>query len=203
MNKFMSIIVLASVMFLAVGCCDDAKAATPAKLSVNAVAQAGFDNLTADQQAQVLQSITAIQTKDSAVIDNVDKWVNVGERIGKMLGGAAREVGMAANDFAKTDVGRMTALLIMWNYMGQDVISIAAHFGGALMVLILGFTWLFTAVRRSTPITRTYDPTQKNWFGNAKLVKEVREKLSGDQQVGYTVSAAVVIGVATILVVTF
>ncbi len=202
MNKFFGSIVLAAVVALSAGCCGDAEAATEAKLSSTTVVDAGFDKLTAAQQAQIVQSIADAQTKESEVIDTVDKWVNVGERIGKMVGGAAREVGVAANEFIQTDVGKMTAAMIIWNYMGADVVDVLVHVVGGSMFIVIGLTWIFIVMRRSSPTQVTYSTTEKNWFGNYVIVKKERDDLTSDQQIGFTLSAAVVLAVGLVSVLT-
>jgi hypothetical protein len=201
-NKFFSIIALSAVISLGGGC-DDAVAATESKLSVNAVVDAGFDKLPADQQAQIIQTVAAAQTKGStnSMADVVDKWVNVGERLGKVMGGAAKEIGVAANDFAKTDLGRMTAMLVVWNYMGKDIIDVVVHVGGGLLILVVGLSWIYIIMRRSQEVTTTYSDTVKNVFGNYVIVHKERVGLSSDQQVGFLFAAAVIIVVGVIMMI--
>lgn len=202
MNKFFSTIALAAFVALSVGCCGDANAASESKLSVNTVAEAGFDKLTAEQQAQIVQSIAASQSKESDVIDTVDKWVNVGERIGKMVGGAAREVGIAANEFVQTDVGKMTAAMIVWNYMGADVVDVFVHVVGGTAFIFIGLTWIFIVMRRSQDTKIVYSTTEKNWFGNYVVIGNERDALTSDQQFGFTGAAAFVLVVGMIAVLT-
>lgn len=203
MNKFFSIIALAAVIGLS-GCCGDANAAAEPKLSVDAVSQAGFNNLTAEQQAQILQTITAAQTQSEGgeMVDVVDKWVNVGERLGKVMGGAAKEIGIAANDFAKTDLGRMTAMLVVWNYMGKDVVDIIVHLGGGLLILVVGLSWIYIIMRRSHNVEVVYSDTVKNVFGNYVVVKKKSYELDSDQQVAYIFSAALVILLSVVMMLT-
>lgn len=201
MNKFFRTVAITAIIALA-GCCGKAHAAQEAKLSVQAVAQAGFDNLSADQQAQVLQSITAAQAKDTTTVDKVDKWVNVGERIGKMMGGAAKEIGVAANDFVKTDVGRWTAILIIWNYMGKDAVGIVAHFGGGLLLLTVGLLWLRAMLDRTRTITITYDETRKTWFGNFAKKQVIKSAADDSFVFGITASSLVLLVISTVIILT-
>ena len=202
MKKFFGSIALAAFVALAAGCCGDANAATESKLSVNTVAEAGFDKLSAEQQAQIVSSIAAAQSKESDVIDTVDKWVNVGERIGKMVGGAAREVGIAANEFVQTDVGKMTAAMIVWNYMGADVVDVFVHVVGGTAFIFIGLTWIFIVMRRSQDYKVVYSTTEKNWFGNYVVIGKERDSLTSDQQFGFTGSAAFVLVLGMIAILT-
>lgn len=202
MKKFFGSIALAAFVALTAGCCGDANAATEAKLSVNTVAEAGFDKLSAEQQAQIVSSIAAAQTKESDVIDTVDKWVNVGERIGKMVGGAAREVGIAANEFVQTDVGKMTAAMIVWNYMGSDVVDIFVHVVGGMMFIVIGLSTVFFIMRRSRDTVVTYSDTKTNLLGNPVVEKVERDALSGDQQFSFTAAAGLVLALGSIMMLT-
>lgn len=202
MKKFFGSITLAAFVALAAGCCGDANAATEPKLSVNTVAEAGFDKLSAEQQAQIVQSITAAQSKETDVVDKVDKWVNVGERIGKMVGGAAKEIGVAANEFVQTDVGKMTAMLIVWNYMGSDVVNIFVHVVGGMMFIVIGLPTVFFIMRRSRDTVVTYSDTKTNLLGNPVVEKVERDALSGEQQFSFMVAAGLVLALGSIMMLT-
>lgn len=96
--------------------------AFPAFAAINNIDTNG---LTEAQKAQLVQQ--AEQMKNATPLDTankVDQWVNIGEKIGKMLGGAAKEVGIAVNEFVQTPVGKMTAVLIVWNYMGSMIVHV-------------------------------------------------------------------------------
>lgn len=104
---------------------------------------------------------------------SVNSWAEVGANIGKGLVGAARELGSAANDFAKTDVGKLTVVIIVWKMMGKELSETTGNglrfviklgFMGFLPLLwYLGFRFYFYALR---PATIEYDTT--------KLFKKVK-----------------------------
>lgn len=84
-------------------------------LNSDDVHRAGFSNLTTQQQADVLKQIatTVDQAKVMPIVteenvEKVERWVNVGTNIGKGLAGAAKELGVAVNDFSQTGVGQWT-----------------------------------------------------------------------------------------------
>lgn len=70
-----------------------------------------------------------------ATVDKVDRWSEISLRFAKAIGVAAEEMGMAANNFLKTDAGKLTAALIVWHVMGDDLSAIIS---GAL-IITLGF----------------------------------------------------------------
>ena len=68
------------------------------------------DNLTRDQIAQVNQTISEMKSSPSGVSSKVrgevSAWVDLGKGIGQATVAGAREVGIAANEFASTPLGK-------------------------------------------------------------------------------------------------
>lgn len=84
-------------------------------------------------------------------VDTVKEWASIGSQIGAGLAASARELGLAANDFAKSPVGKLTMFIIIWRYVGHAIVSD-----------IFGFVWLITLIpiwiylyRRTHYITTT------------------------------------------------
>jgi len=116
-------------------------------LSSDDVKQAGFDKLTDAQKIEIMQQVN--QKVESAPAETaatkVNEWVNVGSNIGKGLAGAAKEVGVAVNDFAKTDVGQLTMYLIVWQIMGGAIV----HIFGGILIWIVGFGMIYFYYRKA------------------------------------------------------
>lgn len=164
--------------------------------SVNAASAAveiNTSGLTESQKAQLVQQ--AEQMKKATPLETfekVDKWVDTGERIGKMMGGAAKEVGIAVNDFVKTPVGQMTAFLIIWNYMG----SMLVHVVGGFTILFITFGLLTWYSGRLREVKITYDrEAGKNWLGRYPILKREVTAMESDSWgfllFGYAVALAV------------
>lgn len=149
--------------------------AFPAFAAINNIDTNG---LTEAQKAQLVQQ--AEQMKNATPLDTankVDQWVNIGEKIGKMLGGAAKEVGIAVNEFVQTPVGKMTAVLIVWNYMGSMIVHVLS--GWAL--LIITFSLLLWYSKRVTGLEITYDKEAgRNWLGRYPILKIKRDDMPSD-----------------------
>lgn len=144
------------------------------------------------QKAALVQQIETINGSPDAIVEKVDKWVNAGERIGKMLGGAAKELGIAVNDFMNTPAGVLTVTLIIYQYIGNDLIHLVLGFS----VFVVGFFQLRKLTNGMYPETFTYDKEKTDIFGRAKLLeRKQRDTMSGDAAttlfVGYLVLTAV------------
>lgn len=151
----------------------------------------GWDELTPLQQTEVLKAIELTskansKAEDVPSIKEVDEWVNVGERIGKMLNGAAREVGMALSTFITTPAGKVALALIVWKVAGTAVV----HLVGAFMVWGIGAVVMTALYLRYSRVEITYDPERKNIFGRPLKKKEVIDELTSDQSWGLALGSA-------------
>lgn len=147
-------------------------------LDSNSVSSAGFSNLSDTQKAEVIQLVAqkaAINNgKGITSVESANEWLNIGERIGKGFAGAAKELGIAANQFADTPVGKWVAFLIIWHFFG----AMAVHIGFALLALVVGIFATRYAVNRMRDTKITYDLTKTNWFGNHPLASVEHTKLN-------------------------
>lgn len=168
-------------------------------MSAHAAIDVNTAGLTPSQKADLVkmaeqmreQQASPVIAKSEDIADTVGKWANVGEQFGKMIGGAAKEVGIAVNEFLKTPVGIMTAGLIIFNYVGGPIIHVTL----GLLIFAVGMTLVTWFIRRSTAMKVEYDLTKTNWFGNHPVKSEVRDELTEAQLViisfGYLITLAV------------
>lgn len=84
--------------------------------------------------------LTSIQTEPSTA-EKVNEWVAVGQGIGEGLVAMAERLGIAANEFATTPLGKIAIALLVWNYMGDTILHIfigfcIMFFGNALLLYL-------------------------------------------------------------------
>lgn len=83
----------------------------------------------AELQRQREQMIVANEGRDDTAsspheaVKKVNEWVEIGQGVGAGLAGAARELGIVANEFAQTPVGIITISLIVWKVAGGDILQ--------------------------------------------------------------------------------
>lgn len=169
----------------------------------DAISSAGWSNLSEPQKAEILKQVADKAGTSSAgempTVQKVSEWVDIGQKIGQMMGGAAKEVGIAVNDFVKTPVGQWTMALIIWKFMGSAII----HLVGGVLVLVVGFGFILFMIRKSKEVKYEYDSEKTDVFGRSRLKKVVREALSTDAVVGFTISAGIVLVVVLFTIFTF
>lgn len=169
-------------------------------LDSNSAHAAGFNKLTEPEKAEIIKQIAtkaqangsgnlAAAVADAAQPAKVDQWLNIGERVGKMIGGAAKEVGVAVNDFVKTPVGMTAMALIVWHYMGDMIV----HLFGGLMVLAVGISFILYFARKYTRTEIIYDSEKKDIFGRSVIKSVHKSKWDGEQIGSFMFATACVI----------
>jgi hypothetical protein len=103
--------------------------------------------LSEEQQAEIALQVakmksasgTDVQQKITQASDTAanisEKWAGVGKALAVGIVATAKELGIAANEFAVTPLGKITTALIVWNYIGKDILH-----------LILSFVLIFIGV---------------------------------------------------------
>lgn len=120
---------------------------------------------------QRAQSLKKEPTNVSATVrKEAEEWGNLGANMGKAMIGAAREIGVAANDFVSTPLGKVTAALVVYKLIGRDIIDIVT----GLITLITGTVLSVWLAMSQAFYTRKYE-TKSYLFGfwNRRIISEV------------------------------
>lgn len=186
---------------------------TWADISSTTIGGAGWDKLTAAQQAEILAKVTttvdkneqaerdakAAQAQQLADPNKIDEWVTLGQHIGQAFGGAAREVGVAANEFVTTPVGTLTIVLIIWHFVGNVLVHV---FGGAFVFFVgMGLIYWHSRAHRET--TDTYDPANHDMFGRSRRISHVKDKMDEGWATAYYAMGFITIIVSIITIFTY
>lgn len=93
------------------------------------------------EKAKVLRYI---ESPTSEAARRAQDWIDVGAGIGESLAATAGKLGVEVNKFATTPVGKLAMVLIVWHYMGDDIMGIVS---GLLWFAIFLPGWLYIAKR--------------------------------------------------------
>ena len=156
-----------------------------------------LSELTPEQVAEVKAKVSELKStaplaKAAAVSETVRKeagaWGELGANMGKAIVGAASEVGVAAADFAKTDLGKVITAIVIFKLVGSQALGV---FFGILVFTLGGLIvyYLLTSNRLSKRVKYVYVPVFWGMF-NRKKVESVEE--DGDYIVGRLLSAGIV-----------
>lgn len=174
--------------------------------------QAVLDQIdAATKKVEVPSPASAALAQAQEVADTAGKWAEIGHAIGSTLVTTARDLGVTANQFAMTPVGKIVVAIVVWKYLASDIAGIVTHFLVGMLFLIGGISLGLYFIRRAT--LRKVDSEEWShipvFWGlrvRQKLVKRtyvMKECLKDSEQFmqgfGYvTIVASVIIGLCVI-----
>lgn len=173
-----------------------------AALTTDSVSNAGFSRLSETEKAEIIKQIADKASTNNISApseEKVEKWVKIGSQVGQGLAGAAKELGIAVNDFAKTPVGQLTMMLIVWHMVG----GVLVHIFGGILIMVIGLWFVHFMFKRAYPDKVTYSKEHKNIFGNFAIESVQRTPVDDDNAAGWLVAAGIVIMVGLITIFTF
>jgi hypothetical protein len=161
---------------------------------------ADMDKLTDVQKAELALQVAKQVEEQKAAVQNpqqVKQWVNYGTEVGQALAGAARELGIVANEFIKTPAGQLTMGLIIWKVMGHDIV----HVG---LALILFFTlvpgWIYMFNRMCVVKGYQYQEYEQDGKTKTRRIKQYYNTVN-DDITGTRFIMGVVLGIIILIVV--
>lgn len=134
--------------------------------------------LTAEQKEQLGKMVVQDSPKTDGELDMLEKAARFGQIIGSGIGAAARELGIAVNEFSQTTPGRVAMLILIWKYMGDAILGVMV--GIPVLVLGMWVGWKMVHRGRQRNYTREYVYVPVLWglFNRRKLAKEVYNRNS-------------------------
>lgn len=130
----------------------------------------------------------------ATVRQEAEAWGTLGANMGKAMVGAAREVGVASNEFASTSLGKVVVGIVAYKVVGKDILGVI--FGS--MILVIGYSlaiWLFTT-RRWSDVSYEYEPVL---WGMYKRQRVVKSHTDSDVVTGKIISGLVLLAVTTVV----
>lgn len=174
---------------------DSVQLSTQSKLSD---AQKAELAATAARMASENAAGKAEQASPSKTTEVVKEWVGIGTAIGSGLAASAKELGIAANDFAQTPVGRFTVFLIAWHFIGGTILHVFFTLLWFFTTLTV-FVWMYR--RAAFSKTTTYYDKGAGPNGARKVYK-VEPKAVGDN-LGAIITVGSVIAVVIFIIMLF
>ena len=160
-----------------------------------------LEGLTAEQAKAIQDQVEQARRKAAPELSSMDKAVELGRIIGSGLVATARELGIAANEFAKSDLGKVVMYILIWKYLGQDLLGVIIGVPFLIGGVILALHLLRRAALESAVKEYAHTPVLWGLFTVKRVVKhEVvkRQSLKDSEQVQQV--AAYIILVVTVAV---
>lgn len=152
--------------------------------------------MSTEQVEMMKKQIELREQSTTSTASTVSEWAKVGKNIGEGLVGAAKELGIAANEFANTNVGKMTIAVLLWYFFGKSMIMLA-------FIIIYPITIPFIIrYLKDIIIGYTYkSKTYVNMFGKETTtqIKDYNEATS-DQILGMIILTIVLIAIEILFI---
>jgi hypothetical protein len=155
-----------------------------AVLSMGAMAEVGTVGLSEAQKAELevqaakmrqdalAQKSGDIKNVSATVRSEAEAWGDLGSNMGKALVGAAKEVGVAANEFAATPLGQVTVAVVVYKVIGQSVIGVLV----GVFILLAGLSVAIYLLKGQALYTRSVEYEYKPFLWgmwNRKVIKAI------------------------------
>lgn len=109
------------------------------------------------------------QTVSATVRKEAEAWGELGANMGKAMVGAAREVGVASNEFAQTSLGKVVVGIVAYKVVGKDLLGVV--FGA--LILTIGYSlaiWILTT-KRWSDVQYEYEPILWGMYKKQRILK--------------------------------
>lgn len=105
------------------------------------------------QVAEMKEQKGSVTNISSTVRQEAEAWGEMGANMGKAMVGAAKEVGVAANEFSQTPLGKIVVFLVAYKLIGHDALSIL--FGA--LTLFVGTSLAFWLAKTNVFYGKTFE----------------------------------------------
>ena len=150
------------------------------------------DGLTAEQMSQLAAKANEMRKQPTNVSAEIRKeaeaWGELGANMGRAMVGAAREVGVAANEFSQTSLGKVVVVLVAYTLVGQEALGIV--FG--TLTLVVGTLLAIWVAMTQRWYSRQYEVRPVLWgMFNRRIVTAVQ--VDDDARTTKVIAAAAIL----------
>lgn len=157
-----------------------------------------LSKLTPEQRAAIQQQVQALGPKTGAaeVREELNEWSKVGANIGVAMVAAAKELGVAAGEFAKTPLGMTIVVVLIFKILGVTIFGLL--FGAALGIVTWKVWGRYNDMYLHRPVYE-YKPYLWGFWNRRVIVSYVDNKVSDEGKHLGAISLCV-LTIATIVV---
>jgi hypothetical protein len=145
-----------------------------AQTSASSISSLDVSKLTAEQKATLIANVAALEKEEKSpanvsktIRTEAEAWGDLGGNMGRAAVSAAKEIGMAANDFVQTPLGKVTMGIIVYKIVGASLLKV--FFG--TFVLLFSYSLAMWFLLRKKYDSAEYENRAMFWgLYNRKLV---------------------------------
>jgi len=158
--------------------------------------KADIDLQIAKMKADTVKGVVNPDVNLSATVrKEAEAWGEMGANMGRAVVGAAKEVGVAANEFAATPLGKVTVGVVVYKVIGKDVLGVVI---GSLLVLFGSILGAYVLIKYRWGSSYKYDYKPFLWgMWQRKVVIETSENDEG--AIARIVVGVIIIGLSLVI----
>lgn len=129
--------------------------------------------LTAEQVRELNAQAAKMRSNEnvsSVVRKEAAAWAEMGQNLGVAMVSAARELGVAANEFSQTSLGKVVTVMVVYKLVGQDMLGLVV--GGSMLIFGLGLSFYICVSNAFADVKYEYKPVLFGLY-NKKVVASV------------------------------
>jgi hypothetical protein len=143
-----------------------------AAAAADEVRSVDISKLTNAQKADVLKYAASLEESKGSNLsektrEEVGKWGELGVGMGRAAVAAAKEVGVAANEFVQTPLGKITMGVVVYKVIGKDIIKFLV---GSTVFTIFLTVAVILVFRKKGNVTYDYKPALWGLYNKKYLV---------------------------------
>lgn len=157
--------------------------------------------LTADQETRIKQIVDEGKKTNSEVLrDEAQEWSKWGRNMGLAIVGMTKELGVAVENFSKTDVGKITIVAMVIKFMGPEMLSMVTKILAMALIPVFAFVglWSLLRLKKQFSISHTeykYVPVLWGMFNRRLIVDRKFDRSTEDHEVFIIVILTVMYGI--------
>jgi len=106
-------------------------------------------NLTSQEREAVVSALSKYTKNIPLDPQNVDKWMEVGDAFAETIKKICQTLNVEVNTFLKSDVGKLTAVVIIYKMVGKDFLRIGIYsVAMTIITLMIGFVWYIAFIKK-------------------------------------------------------
>ena len=159
------------------------------------------DSLLTDSQKAYLKAKN-ITTTNEALQQSASGWIGIGKELGIAMDESLKAISDRSNEFAESKLGIITVGLLVWKFIGKDLIHILEEIitdGLLILFSLFMLTFGMKYMRNNYPVVeQTIEKKDKE--GNV-IEKVTTEALSGDAEFCAWVARVLIAIVSSIIII--
>lgn len=169
--------------------------------SLAATAQIDTSKLTAAQYDELVKHAKAMEAKTPVSISEATRlelteWGKMGQGLSAALVAAAKDLGIATNEFAQTPIGKVTTVIVVYKMIGEDIINLLF----AMLVGIIGYGASMYLLFNAKDRVYEYVDTPVFWGMYIRKAKRIVSSKVGSDGNSIAITGMVVMVCTTVLV---